>query len=269
MQQIANQEGYWTKVLLTEQATAAAVFSSIRKAAAALKEGDIFLLTYSGHGGQLPDASADEEEDRKDETWCLYDVEVRDDQLYSAFGAFDAGVRILTVSDSCHSGTVTRLARELETMGQPVKVRTHAQSKAQGLNTWIRGRDEVAQTSRSNAEIPAVRGIPAEEQDEVYHQNRILYDLTRIMTPRAREINIESSIKLLAACKENQVALDGSRNGKFTEMLLSVWNEGRFKGNYADFMAAILQEMPQTQSCTVFDTGIPSKIFDNQQPFAI
>ena len=37
-------------------------------------------MTYSGHGGQIEDVSG-EEEDKKDETWCLYDGELIDDEV--------------------------------------------------------------------------------------------------------------------------------------------------------------------------------------------
>ena len=53
----------------------------MRGAAKALKPGDLFFLTYSGHGGQVPDVTGDED-DKQDETWCLYDGQLIDDELY-------------------------------------------------------------------------------------------------------------------------------------------------------------------------------------------
>ena len=41
-----------------------------------------FLLTYSGHGGQINDVNNDEP-DGLDETWALYDRELVDDELYA------------------------------------------------------------------------------------------------------------------------------------------------------------------------------------------
>ena len=49
-----------------------------------------------------------DEADKQDETWCLYDGQLIDDELYFELSRFKAGVRILVLSDSCHSGTVTR-----------------------------------------------------------------------------------------------------------------------------------------------------------------
>src|SRR5438309_443956 len=107
MAAIARSKGMQSTVLLTKKATRGAVLGAMRSAAKSLGSGDLFLLTYSGHGGQVPDVSGDED-DKKDETWCLYDGQLIDDELYFELSGFAAGVRILVLSDSCHSGTVTR-----------------------------------------------------------------------------------------------------------------------------------------------------------------
>ena len=105
---LAAAQGFATSTLLTVEATREAVTSAFAHAAAALEPGDIFLITYSGHGGQLPDRNGDEP-DLVDETWCLYDGEIVDDELNALYRAFRAGVRIVVLSDSCHSGSVTKL----------------------------------------------------------------------------------------------------------------------------------------------------------------
>ena len=107
MADVARSRGMSAKVLLTKAATRAKVLAGIRAAARRLKKGDLFLLTYSGHGGQMPDVTG-EEADSRDETWCLFDGELIDDELYFELSRFAPGVRILVLSDSCHSGTVTR-----------------------------------------------------------------------------------------------------------------------------------------------------------------
>src|SRR5206468_2787456 len=54
MQQIAGECGFETCLLLTARdATWAGVTSEIQSAAAALESGDIFLISYSGHGSEL------------------------------------------------------------------------------------------------------------------------------------------------------------------------------------------------------------------------
>jgi hypothetical protein len=109
MTSIVESQGFKVTTLLTRDATRERVIERIREASKVLKSGDIFMLSYSGHGGQLPDRNEDEA-DAMDETWCLYDGELVDDELYSLFGEFAQGVRVLVFSDSCHSGTITKVA---------------------------------------------------------------------------------------------------------------------------------------------------------------
>lgn len=104
---IAKSRGMTPTVLRTKKATRAKFLAALRDAVTTLKKGDFFFLTFSGHGGQVRDTSGDEP-DHKDETWCLYDGQLVDDELYVELSRFAAGVRVLVLSDSCHSGTVTR-----------------------------------------------------------------------------------------------------------------------------------------------------------------
>ena len=61
---IAQSQGFEPRSLLTKDATAEAVLSAIEGAAGELGQGDLFLCTYSGHGGQVPDRNGEDEEDR-------------------------------------------------------------------------------------------------------------------------------------------------------------------------------------------------------------
>lgn len=107
MVEIAAAEGFAARPLLSGEATSTNVLAGITAAAGELEAGDIFLLTYAGHGAQLPDAGGDEG-DRQDETWVLFDRMLIDDELEAAFSAFAPGTDIVMLSDSCHSGTVFR-----------------------------------------------------------------------------------------------------------------------------------------------------------------
>src|SRR4030095_2266695 len=107
MEEITSSLSYQAKKLLTKEATSEAVIRAIASAAQELTKDDIFVLTYSGHGGQVPDTNGDET-DGQDETWVLYDRQLVDDELHELYTRFRPGVRIFVLSDSCHSGTVTR-----------------------------------------------------------------------------------------------------------------------------------------------------------------
>ena len=66
MEEVAVSRGFDPKMLLNADATAEAVRAHLDAAAAELGDGDFLFLTYSGHGGQVPDDNNDEP-DRLDE----------------------------------------------------------------------------------------------------------------------------------------------------------------------------------------------------------
>ena len=105
MAAIAKASGMKSTVLLTRKGTRANALAAIRGASRQLKAGDLFFLTYSGHGGQVPDVTG-EEGDKKDETWCLYDGELIDDELYLELSRFAKG--FVCGFRQRHSGNVTR-----------------------------------------------------------------------------------------------------------------------------------------------------------------
>jgi len=100
-------------VLLDGAATGDALREGIRTRLDAARSGDVVTITYSGHGTWVPDRDGDEP-DRRDEALCPYDIRTRgpllDDELFELFSDRARGVRVVLVSDSCHSGTVSRYA---------------------------------------------------------------------------------------------------------------------------------------------------------------
>lgn len=80
METLAKRQGFATNMLITKEATGAAVRDAVARVRSQLSKGDIFFLTYSGHGGQMPDDSNDEVDDNYDETWCAlgcHDIQVK------------------------------------------------------------------------------------------------------------------------------------------------------------------------------------------------
>ncbi len=109
-----GQRGFAVTTLLDSQATGRGIFDAIRRVVSAAQFGDVVVITYSGHGTWLPDLSGDEP-DRRDEALVPYDAAetglvLTDDQLHELFSLRAHGVRLVFLSDSCHSGSVTRLA---------------------------------------------------------------------------------------------------------------------------------------------------------------
>ena len=81
------------------------------------RRGDTLVLTYAGHGSQEKERVAGTEPDGKDEVLVLggfsrtgeRSERIFDDEIYQWFlSAGRKGLRVIFVSDSCHSGTLTR-----------------------------------------------------------------------------------------------------------------------------------------------------------------
>jgi len=238
MATVLKSKGFQVVTLLTRQATRAAVFQAIGNVAKAAKPGDIFVYTNSSHGGQLPDKEGDEP-DGQDETICMYDGQVVDDELYAALGAFAAGVRVLLLSDSCHSGT---MAREMP----PADATADARPRREP------------------------RGMPLEVSARTYYAHQAMYDriLKDPANRRARD-GTKASILLISGCMDNQTSADGAYNGLFTGTLLRVWNGGKFTGSYKKFWKKITSLMPKDQSPNFFWATARDPVFEGQAPFTI
>ena len=261
MAALATTQKLKPTILLTRKATRNNVLKAIRTAAGTLSAGDLFFMSYSGHGGQMPDVSG-EEEDKKDETWCLYDGELIDDELYNELGAFAGGVRVIVLSDSCHSGTVVR-ARVPETvaglgrskmMPPSVAMRTYTMHK----RFYDKLQQQIARDARS------VRDVDPDAALAQLHAGA-----TQRLTQLAGKTR--ASVILISGCQDNQTSLDGDHNGAFTEQLLRVWDDGRFNpasGTYVNFHAAIKAGMAPTQTPNLFTLG-PAGAFSRQRPFTL
>lgn len=254
MAAIAKVKAMKSAVLLTKKATRANVLAGLRSAAKLLSAGDLFFMTYSGHGGQVPDVSGDEP-DKQDETRCLYDGQLIDDELYFEFSRFAAGVRILVLSDSCHSGSITRAPPPPPPLGQRIKL------------------------------------MPAAVAMRVYREHQAFYDQVQLdvvkaagqasVDPETALANVAANgrlstivkkfnpvVLLVSGCQDNQTSLDGDHNGAFTEQLLRVWSNGGFKGNYGTFHARIKAALPATRTPNLFTLG-KAGAFLAQTPFTV
>jgi metacaspase-1 len=234
---IAQAQGFSSTLVKTRKATRRNVIHSIQKSAEVLEPGDLFFLTYAGHGGQICDVNKDEAEGL-DETWVLYDGELIDDELNLLWSKFHAGVRILVISDSCHSGSIFKCL----------------------------GRNDVRLNRFDGLKY---RFMPSDIAIMTYRKNQSFYD--RIQRDIPVDIPIQASILLISGCQDDELAADGVSNGLFTEKLLSAWNDGRFEGNYPDLHRTITQSIPpkfrQHPNYSVLGKANPG--FEGQKPFMI
>ena len=98
--------------LLDRDATKKRMVEEMKAVIGRAARGDLVVITYSGHGTWQPDDDGDEA-DFRDEALCPHDLSngpLLDDDLFEIFSAGAYGVRLLLLSDSCHSGTVAKLA---------------------------------------------------------------------------------------------------------------------------------------------------------------
>lgn len=248
MEKVAAARGFKTKLLLTKDATSAAVIAFLKSAAKQLVKGDELFLTYSGHGGQVPDRNGDETSDGVDETWCLYDRQLVDDELYAFWALFQKGVRILMLSDSCHSGSVSKAVMGVMAGGPQIPIRGDASVDYSAFRPKV---------------------IPLEKLDAAYKAQEKKYDRIQKSLPAAEKVAIGAAVVLISGCQDNQVSLDGQKNGLFTEKLLNVWNSGMFKGSLKSFHKAIVGQMPFTQTPNYFVIGAKNAKFESGAPFAI
>ena len=257
MAAIAKSQGMKSTVLLTKKATRAQSLAAMRKAAKQLRKGDLFFLTYSGHGGQVPDVTG-EETDKQDETWCLYDGQFIDDELYFELSHFAAGVRILVLSDSCHSGTVTRAVPP-----PPDRTRVTGRSKMMPPAVAIRTyREHQAFYNKLQHDVAKAAGKGAVDPDSALAQLAVSPRLTAIAK------DCKAAVILISGCQDNQTSMDGDHNGAFTEQVLTAWNHGNFRGNYAQFHAAVKAGLPADQTPNLFTLGAAAR-FLRQQPFSV
>ena len=259
MSLLAKAAGIRPQVLLTKKATRDNVLAAIRAAAGRLKSGDLFLLTYSGHGGQVPDVTG-EEDDKQDETWCLFDGELIDDELYLELTKFGPGVRVIVLSDSCHSGTVTRAAPPRDSAAPAPAGRSKMMPPAVALRTYGAHRafyDKLQENvAREAGKAQAL------DPDTALSHVAVSLRLTSIAT------TCQASVILISGCQDNQTSMDGAHNGAFTEQLLQVWDHGKYRGSYARLHADIKSRMPATQSPNLFTLGPAARLL-TQQPFSV
>lgn len=247
MQQVAQASGYRSQILLDREATALAVTEAISGAARNLRAGDYLLLTYSGHGGQVADVNGDED-DGKDETWCLWDRQLVDDELFQLWSQFAAGVRVLVLSDSCHSGTVLK---QYYTAQPAFEVRTpHNRSLMKVKPTAFR------------------RITPEAARESERKTGHIMRAAQQLSGPK-RSADIACAVILISGCLDNQLSADGVGNGLFTQTLLGVWNKGAFTGSHYRLWKDILEQMPPSQSPNYMTVGAKDQGFEDARPFTV
>jgi len=102
------------RLLTDKRATTAGILERLQWLVTGAKSGDRLVFHYSGHGAQVP---ARNDKSEVDGLWeCICPVEfdwsdghmIKDKDFVRIFSALPAGVKLLFISDSCHSGDLSR-----------------------------------------------------------------------------------------------------------------------------------------------------------------
>jgi len=237
MQKLAKTAGFEkSTLLLTTEAKRDAAMEEMQAMAKELQKGDLFFLSYSGHGGQVKDLNK-EEIDRLDETWCLYDGQLLDDEIFWCLSKFRDGVRVVAMVDCCHSGTALK------------DIQDHVKK-----DPLPRRRKKV---------------VPTEILIKTFEKNRKFYT-EKGKAPKLKNVQekIGATVIQISACQDDEVAYDGTKTSLFTEYLLKTWNRGKFKGSHRAFHKEI-EEMIPLGTPNYFTLGPKIASFTRSEPFRI
>ena len=152
------------------------------------------------------------------------------------WGRFAEGVRILVLSDSCHSGSVSRAPR-IDTAARPAGVRA--------------------------------RMMPRRAAERTYEAHKDAYDRMQQQTPLGDDQPVKATVVLLSGCQDDQVSSDGDGNGLFTATLKQVWGDGQFEKGLKEFRDVIAGLMPRWQVPNYFVVGAANAGFESQPPFTV
>ena len=217
--------GFKVASLLDDQATKAAMVKAMGDLIGKASKGDTLVITFSGHGTYQPDTDGDEV-DGLDEALCPYDLQTKgealtDDEIRNLFLTRKSGVRIVLISDSCHSGTVTRAAKaEKDADSRP---------RFMPMGNWLP--DKLLPKNRAGKVATTMTG-PAGTSPLVAAYSNKLGDL------------------LLSGCKEgpNNFSYDarikGRFNGAFTYYALKALKSMKPGATYAEWHKAITKYLP-------------------------
>lgn len=233
---LATSIGYFANTLANEQATRQGIQDEILRLGNLTDSDGILLISYSGHGAPLDESqglNADDEETGNDQAWVAYDGFLVDDLINECFCKLPENLRIVVVSDSCFSGSITKVFGTLASEFQTKRSISFAQVRAILI--------------QNNQKLDDIK----------FHSNK---------EPKA-------SVILLSACTDRQFAFESNSEGLFTVELLKTFAEfiktDNRNINYPQFLDLIRAKIGAQQQPQFKTTGSYNEAFINQFPFSI
>ena len=257
-----------TTSLLNNNATKVNIINAITKLIELTTSDDILVITYSGHGTWTTDLDGDED-DQRDEAICPYDVATNillDDELNEIFSKKQSGATIVFISDSCHSGTVSKMCKTIP--GTENDHWNFQKIKYMPAANYIKNKTKLSELHHFHMnhlnhnnffnifnannlnnffnqympELPDDINIP-----ELSNDTNIPTTDTNIPATNITD-DINYPVILLAACQDTEYSYDAwfnSRaNGAFTYVALNALKELSNTATYIDWYNKILTSLP-------------------------
>ena len=244
MEELAGDLGYETHILEDDEATRENIKSRMVALGNQIEEGGILLITYAGHGAPIPNVDVDgadltDIKDGNDEAWVTYDGFLIDDEIFETLCEIREKIRVVLVSDSCHS----------ESMARAVTFRGQDRSFS---------KDKYYSRQISEAEFMQV----------LRKNNTTVHELRKNITKRSI-LNYNVFVKTLAACKADEPAQEINQNGVYTSSLTEIFKtiQNDPDINYSRFIELIRNEIRDFQTPMITNSHNQSTAFDSQFPF--
>jgi hypothetical protein len=244
----AAAAGIQERTILTgRRATAENVVRALAEARDALAGGGLLVVTFSGHGTRLPNQPPyDTEIDGCDEAFCLYDRLMLDDEIRCRLAEFPAGVRILLLVDSCHSGSmaVARAGTRASGPGDPPP----------DLGGWGKRGTIRARALGDSAAVAT------------YEAQREVYEAIRRTHSGVRSVQMRATVILISACKEWETAREDDDAGLFTATVVRLLASGEID-SHLRLVQAVYDRTSRYQRPDFLVLDRPDPDFERARPF--
>jgi hypothetical protein len=241
--QMLSQKGYHVETIQGAALTAQALLDGLARAASAAQAGDIFVLTYSGHGGRFM-----WQQNTIVNAMLLRDRLFMNKELHAVWNSFKPGVRVVFVDASCQSQSMLYWD----------------QIPPGSINI-----PDFALPLPSSMKMQPLR-IPNDLVQKLYEANSNRYDA--LIAPGMRmDITTNAAIIELAACQDDQTAESAVKLGTFFCYGIERVLQKHQSPNYTDFISrvsAVVRHYVAQQSPCIGKTGDYAALLA-QQPFQI
>ena len=179
-----------------------------------------------------------ETSDTRDETWVLYDRQLIDDELWALWAEFPARSRIFVLSDSCHSGTVTKDVPDLgPAAGRPGQVGPNDGSPA------------------AQQRLQAVPLFAVQEEGGSGTAGRLHAGPSSSAASGGQQGRGDGRPDLRVRGQPDELGRRPQRAWPRTLRLLKVWNDGAFTGSLHDLRNEVALLMPPIQTPNYYVVG--------------